>query len=64
MSNTQEIIQKLIGERLVENAKMQAVACRHDNISMLIAVATGEAPSFSAISAVMQELVNNPSLYN
>jgi hypothetical protein len=59
----QEIIQALIKDRLIENAKMQAHDRNFDNISMLVAIATGRVVSHTMLIDIADELLLRPELY-
>ena len=61
--NSQTIIQALIEDQLIRNAKMQAYSGNIDNISMLVCVATGLVIDYAVLHSVMTELRNNPDLY-
>lgn len=61
--NTQEIIQALIKDQLIENAKMQAHDHNFGKLSMLIAIATDKVATVDELMDVTYELDKNSSLY-
>jgi hypothetical protein len=61
--STQEIIQALIKDQLIENAKMQANDHNFGKLSMLIAIATDKVATVDELLDVTYELDKNASLY-
>ncbi len=61
--NTQEIIQSLIRECLIQNAKMQAHDHNFGKLSMLIAIATDKVATVDELMTVTYELDKNASMY-
>lgn len=61
--NPQTIIQAMVQNLLIENAKMQAYDGNFHNMHLLITVATGQVVSYDCTMAVMNELRDNPELY-
>jgi hypothetical protein len=60
---TQEIIQNLLRERLVTNAKMQAYDHNFDKLNMLITIAIDKVVTMDETILVAYELNTNSSLY-
>ena len=61
--NTQEIIQALIKDQLILNAKMQAHDHNFDKLSMLIAIATDKVATMNDLMGVAFELNKNGHWY-
>ena len=62
--NTQETIQALINQKLLDNAKMQAYDGNIGSLSMLIVIATNEVPKMKTLDDILDELRHRGEFYS